>query len=163
MSAGRISPMTTVADQVSHQRRTRKARLFGSRSGGYSSIPEDREAYRELQDKAKEVLRIVSEYTKFTEQFQALLNRLGGWAKENRSQLTKAFLTIRDADLLFLVIRKDHRLDIEFEDRLSDLDLEIANSPNFDQIRLNVMALPNTNEEGMQSFLAPYVLEYTGI
>ena len=162
MSASRVNPTASIPDQVKYER-IRRARLSSSRAGRYSSIPEDHETFRELQDKAKEVLQIASEFTKFTEQFQSLLNLLGKWAKENRSQLKKVYLTIRDSDLLFLVIQKRNCLDIEFEDRLSDLDLEVANNLEFDQIRLNVMALPNMSEDGTESFLAPYVLEYTGI
>jgi len=92
-----------------------------------------------------------------------LLPRLSAWIKEHRARVQKAFLTLRDGYLLFLVIRKQVRYDEEFTDRLTDLDIEIARNPDLDHVQMNVLALPAVTNEGAESFVSPrWALEYVG-
>jgi hypothetical protein len=90
----------------------------------------------------------------FSGQFQLLLDRLAGWIQQRRPIIESAYLTVRDAGLLFVVVRKDHSYDSAFEDQLTDLDLEIANDPDYSLIRLNVLTLPCVSQESVRSFLA---------
>ena len=67
----------------------------------------------------------VSERT-FRRQFEKLLVRLAEWVATNRRLLADAFLSVRDAGLLFLVVQKEKALDEELEEKLVRLDLEVA-------------------------------------
>ena len=98
----------------------------------------------------------------FRKQFDMLLDFLGGWSYHRKNKLAKVFLTIRDAGLLFLVVTKRKTYDEDFEEELTQLDLEIANSDNFSEILLSVQALPLCSESNYDSFCYPErTLEYT--
>jgi len=100
--------------------------------------------------------------TIFRKQFDMLLDFLGAWSHTRNNKLAKVFLTIRDAGLLFLVVTKRKTYDANFEEELTQLDLEIANSDNFSEILLSVQALPLCSESNYDSFCYPErTLEYT--
>ena len=91
----------------------------------------------------------------FERKFRLLLRKLAIWISSHSNLLSKACLTIRDQGLLFLVVRKDLRLDENLSDSLTALDIEIAQDPQLQEIRLSVLALPATSDEGIASFLVP--------
>jgi len=91
----------------------------------------------------------------FKHQFGHLLDKLAIWLGQHRSKIDQAYLTVRDAGLLFIPVRKDVSYDAQLEDALTELDLEVAQAEEFDQIRLSVLALPQTNAEGVSSFINP--------
>lgn len=100
----------------------------------------------------------------FPKQFKRLLNFLGEWAYQRENKLEKVFLTIRDAGLLFLVVTINKTYNEDFEEELSQLDLDVANSDNFSEIQLSVQALPFCDKNGYDSFCNPErTLEYTGL
>ena len=90
---------------------------------------------------------------RFTVQWPALLERLIGWLRENDKDVKKAYLTIRDGGLFFMVIRKHTAYKRGFEDSLTRLDIEIARNSDFDAITLNVMGLPNVSDKAAMSFI----------
>jgi len=97
----------------------------------------------------------------FPKQFRMLLNFLGNWAFERRNKLAKVFLTIRDAGLLFLVVTKGKTYDEQFEEDLTELDLEVAHNEDFSEIALSVQSLPLCDENNYNSFCSPErTLEY---
>jgi len=96
--------------------------------------------------------------------FQDLLNSLGEWANDHADKLERAFCTIRDSGLLFLVVMKGRKHDRDLEDDLTDLDLAVARHSNYHGVRLSVLALPNCDADGYMSFLRPGLfLSYEGI
>lgn len=103
---------------------------------------------------AVEACRAFQNQLAFRDQFQSLIHRLGTWIFDHQENLDKAYITSRDAGLLFLVVRKDTQYCDAFEDELTDLDLEVANDPDYDLIRLEVIALPAAPDESILSFLA---------
>ena len=104
------------------------------------------------------VLRIVDpkEILKFQREYADLSKKLSEWLKTHRSVAKTAYLTARDHGLIFIVIPKKPKYDREFEDFLSDLDLEIANDPRFPTIRLSVMQLPTNNPDGLGCFISNF-------
>jgi len=115
-------------------------------------------------DEAIEACKIYDREKKalFRKQFEDLLDFLGEWAHQRRNKLEKVFLTIRDAGLLFLLITKRKTYDEHFEEDLTNLDLEIANSDEFSEVLLSIQALPFCNKSNYESFCYPErTLEYT--
>jgi hypothetical protein len=62
------------------------------------------------------------------------------------------------------VVTKRKTYDESFEEELTDLDLQVANSDEFSQVELSVQALPQCGESNFESFCYPgRTLEYKGI
>ena len=122
-------------------------------------VPKDQPRFIATLNKAIQVCQThISRFEEFQKQFDNLLLLLHGWANEREARINTVYLAVRDAGLLFVVVRNEVPYDSEFEDELTDLDLKIAHDKNFDKIRLNVLALPNASMESIATFLSP---EYT--
>lgn len=126
--------------------------------------PEDQDRYMQTVAQVLNALHDAQDKNKAIEQFGVLKDRLGSWVQERKDKIEQAFLTFRDSDLLFLIIRREVGYDTEFEDELSDLELEIANNEELDQIEIEALALPRVEPGVAESFLSSlFRLEYTGI
>ena len=97
-------------------------------------------------------------------QFSDLLGRLGEWASMHAGRIQQAIVTLRDSDLLFLVVMNDVKYDPGFEDELTDLDIKIAQDSDYDRLRLSVLALPKMGKAGISSFIdTNFCLQYEGL
>jgi hypothetical protein len=114
--------------------------------------------------KVKEVIQacnIQQESKEFESQFNNLKNILGNWIHQRKDKIAKAFVTIRDTRFLLLVITNNVEYDSKFEDELTDLDWDIANTPLLSDISLSVQSLPKCDEDNYHAFLSPpIILEY---
>ena len=117
--------------------------------------PENKEQFYLTVENAVNACKAYKTNAKFYYQFNKLLQRLAIWIREHDSNVGMAFLTIRDAGLLFLINRTSIKYDREFEDSLTDLDIEVAHDKNFNTIKMSVLALPKSNKEAILSFLNP--------
>ncbi len=90
----------------------------------------------------------------FSVQFARLLETLARWIDSRRERMKSAHLTIRERDILFVVMQKSVQFDGELADALTELDLLIANSPEFQLIDLDVMALPAVSPDSAKAFLS---------
>ncbi len=113
-------------------------------------------------EEAIEACRIYEERkTLFQTQFNNLLSLLGEWTYHHKNKIKNTFLTIRNTRLLFLIILKRKTYDEELEKELTELDITIAEKPEFSEIPLSVQALPYCEEAGYHSFCQPeWTLEY---
>jgi hypothetical protein len=93
------------------------------------------------------------QYEEFTRQFRKLQAKLTEWYESQEHHVAKAYLTVRDSAILFLVVQKSAAFSRDLEDSLTDLDIAIAQDDEFSLVRLNVLALPTASEESIQSFL----------
>jgi hypothetical protein len=89
----------------------------------------------------------------YKEQCQELLRRLARWLLGRQDKVETAFVSIQEADLLFVVVQKTATYDEDLEEALTDLDIEVANSSEFDLLRLDVQALPSVSEQGCRAFV----------
>jgi hypothetical protein len=96
-----------------------------------------------------------AELNRLHEQISALMEELTDWIEEHGPNVEIACLTLRSKGFQFLVVQRDKPSDSELEDALTDLDIRVAQSVNFDLIRLSVLALPNASEATIRSFLPP--------
>jgi hypothetical protein len=114
--------------------------------------PKDNDRFMVSIRRAVEVLQKSSAFEQFNVQFRLLLKLLATWL-EKRKDVKSAHLTLRDGALSFVVVRMSARYDAQFEDELSDLDIEIANDSDLDLINLNVLSLPTVSEEALSGFI----------
>lgn len=80
-----------------------------------------------------------------------MLKRLASWVL-GRDDIRDAFLTSRDGGLCFIAVHSTPTYDQEFEDALSDLDVELANDQDI-RFQVEVMSLPPVSEKSLRSFL----------
>lgn len=88
--------------------------------------------------------------------FDILVRQLGTWLDE-RDDVDSAFLTLRDAQFLFIVVTKFASYDAMFEDDLSDLDVSLANDPDLSDVPFGVLSLPNVPFSSLASFMHPTI------
>lgn len=117
--------------------------------------PQDEDRFLLSVQEAAEACRAGNKAILFKRQFGRLLKRLALWLGQYEEGVSRAFVTIRDAGLLFLVVQKTKAYDRDFENALTSLDIEIARDSNLDMVNLSVLALPSTSEDSYQSFAAP--------
>ena len=92
---------------------------------------------------------------RFSKQFEQLLTRkLPEWIATNRASISSAHLTIRETDILFVVVQSSVEMDPQLVDSLTALDISIACDEAFDLIQLNVLSLPLVAREGASAFLS---------
>ncbi|KKN13938.1 hypothetical protein LCGC14_1001240 [marine sediment metagenome] len=96
-----------------------------------------------------------ADYETFKSAFDILITRLGQWKREHDEQISDAYLTVREAELMFVVVKKTQEYDREFEDSLTDLDIAIAQDEDFEMINLSVLELPNAPDDSVAVFLSP--------
>lgn len=117
--------------------------------------PEDEDRFGLTVQEAIDACRARDHSYKFTKQFEAMLEVLMTWYHCHDADVDKAFLTVHDSRLLFLVVTKHTAYNAEFEDELTKLDLEIAQNEKYDVVVLNVLALPPVSMQALSSFLTP--------
>jgi hypothetical protein len=88
------------------------------------------------------------------EQSAALVERLQDWSKEHSHIISRADMRVLSHDdFLFVVMQKEVPYNFDLSDKLTDLDLEIANDSGFDKVTLNVLAIPRCSSEAAQAFI----------
>lgn len=129
--------------------------LHYTAEGDVKIVPPDNDIMVVSINAAVEACCAFREQIRFRDQFDNLLSYLAGWVENHKSKMASAYLTTRDSGLLFLIEQKEAAYDDAINEALTELDLAIANDDDFNLIRLNVLALPRTTPEGIQSFLSP--------
>lgn len=96
------------------------------------------------------------------EQLSILQKELANWLN-GREDLSQAYLTMRDGGFFFLVVKKDAEYSESLEDDLSELDIRLANDKLLASLSLDVLALPNTSEDAIDTFIDPiFVVRFLG-
>ena len=124
-------------------------------------VPEDNDRFCLTVQQAIQACQATDNGYRFGQQFKALMKRLSAWLTEHKEHVSSAAVTIRQADILFYVMQKVVERNGVLADKLTSLDLEIANSVDFDLIELNVMSVPCVSEDSSSAFLSSgQVFEY---
>lgn len=90
----------------------------------------------------------------FQSQMKELKARLEQWVSARETTVRDAFLSVKTGGgLFFMVVMNERKFDRDLEDDLTDLDVEIANAPEFNLLRMSVLALPNSPPDSVESFL----------
>ena len=101
--------------------------------------------------------RIAAGIEAFDNQLTALRAELEGWAAQRADLIDQVFLALKGDQFLFLVVLKGKAYNGIFEDDLTELDMSIAQNPDYDLIPLSVLALPACAEDVIRSFLPDHV------
>lgn len=104
------------------------------------------------KDRAIEVLQMAKDRELFEKQFDLLISRVGEWAGENVRQIKSVFLTLRDTCLMLIVETVYPGCNDDFEDSLTQFELDVANDTDLNLICLNTMALPSASADSLSSF-----------
>ncbi len=118
-------------------------------------MPEDENNFCMSVEEAISACRDRMKYSSFHSKFKQLLGTLAAWVDRHSEAIDKAVITLRDGSILFMVVNRTASYDRELEDDLTDLDLKIARDDALRAIRLDVMVLPNCDEEALKAFIDP--------
>ena len=127
-------------------------------ANGYSFVivtPEDQDRFFLTVEDAIEACKAHSGFTEFQKTFKDFLTHLAKWIEARREKIKEAYVTVRQNDMLFLVVQTGKAFEWEFEDELTDLDLLIAQETKFKEIRLSVLCIPDAGDDSVFSFLDP--------
>ena len=120
--------------------------------------PRDQQRFQIQKDRAISLLQLA---TNADAQLALLRRKLGEWMRTHSSSIKTAFLTLRDHRFSFVVISRTPLCNDELEDAVSDVDLQIANDPDLDAVKMNAIVLPPASIEAIGSFLDNrFLLEY---
>lgn len=123
--------------------------------------PDDNDRYLLTVEQAILACNLMERVSGFQPRFEKMLSRLAAWLSDSRGAVDSAYVTIRDAGLLFLVVRKNTEYDREFEDALTELDLAVARDRDTSGITISMLALPKCSNASISGFLHPdYSLQY---
>ncbi len=114
--------------------------------------PRDHDRFSMRMQVAIELLQKREKRDRVTGQISLLFRQLAAWLKD-RNDIQSAYVTLRDGELAFVVVHDSETYDAEFEDELSDLDIQIANDVDLPDIEMSVFSLPMVSDEALDSFL----------
>jgi len=113
-----------------------------------------KEAVEAIQDWSSSINQAVTFLSRIKEQSKALLEKLQEWCEKYCDFISRADVRVVSGDdFLFVVMQKSVPYDFDLSEKLTDLDMEIANSPDFDLITLNVLAIPRCSYDAAQAFI----------
>ncbi len=148
---------------MSSETRTEPIKLIYSEGNTQVVIePEDQDRFVLRVEEAIRACRVYDEFRSlFEKQLDHLKNMLGGWLRQQHEKTQKAFLTLQDDRMLFVVVMARKEYDPDLEKDLTELELRIAQDQECSQINLDVQALPSCDEHCYESFCNPtWTLEY---
>jgi hypothetical protein len=103
-----------------------------------------------------DVVRACRSYGKveeFSQQVRDLMECLGKWVLEHRTEIDRAFFALEPDGCVLAVVQKGKAFNPDFEDALSRLDLDMAQNDAFSLVNLRVVAIPFSSDDTVSSFL----------
>lgn len=117
-------------------------------------IPRDEDKFCVTVEEAVKACRMVDAGYSFVRQVAELREVLANWIDSRRESIQSAYISFREAGILFVVAQTGTARDNNLADQLSDLDIEIANDERFDLLNVDVLSLPRCSQDSMTAFLA---------
>jgi len=101
------------------------------------------------------VMTVLADHLKtIKEQSEALLKKLQDWSAKHSEIICRAdFRVMSLDDFLFVVMQKDVPYDFDLCDKLTELDIEIANDADFNLVTLNVLSIPRCSSDAATAFI----------
>ena len=97
---------------------------------------------------------ISAEISVLNEQLRLLLGKLQQWSRAYSDRIHRSDVQVRSfKDILFVAMQKDIPYDDDLTDKMSELDSDIFNDPNFSEISLNTLVIPRCSVDSMQAFV----------
>jgi hypothetical protein len=101
---------------------------------------------------AAQACRSALDQKEWTQQFEAFLGRIHEWAKEHDDIVSAAFVGISSEGLTGVIITKGTEYRSEFDDAVTDLDIELAKK--FPNCRADILQSPEEEPESRIPFIA---------
>ncbi len=109
--------------------------------GGEAFItPKEGEPFGLPIDEAVEACKSWEKVGQFSRQVNDLLECFTRWLADRQTEIDRAFFALEPDGVVFAVVRKDRAFDPDFEDALSQLDLDVAQDDAYSLIKLRVIA-----------------------
>ena len=115
--------------------------------------PADNDRFVTTSSEAAQACKMAQDILRWNQEFQAFLRHIHYWCDKHKEKVARAYLSFSSDGLkLFLPTHgSDYRFD--FDDEVSDLDLEIAKE--FPTCPTEVMQLPENPDDALTSFFDP--------
>ena len=146
------SPRSVMAQSIS----TRTPAIHLGRNGRDGQVLVYGEGNEKFLLTVQEAIKACGAYStiaQFQTQMQELTELLSKWTTDRKRLVRDAYLSVKGGGLFFLVVMAGKEFDPDLEDELTALDIEIANSAEFDLLRLDVQAIPDSPPDCVDSFL----------
>lgn len=98
--------------------------------------------------------RVFENQIEFKDQLDNLLDELGEFLLTIDEHVKEAYITPQDSGMLFVVVQKEDEYNSELDDRLTDLEWDIAHDKGYALIQMQTQLLPPVSPESLNSFLA---------
>jgi hypothetical protein len=132
-------------------------------NGSVTITPADENRFALRMDDAIKACRLFVDEMHFRKRLDMVLGHLGAWVLSHAGKLRSAWLTVRDRQFLFVVVRSQVEYDGAFEDELTDLELQVANDADMAEVPLATLALPKLDEGSLDCFLdSGWILKFQG-
>ena len=127
--------------------------IFGEKNRQVFVQAENQDRFIMSIDAAARACQRATQSYAYGQQCNELLLRLARWLLDHQKMVQDAFVSVQGVGLLFVVVQKNATYDKGLEEALTNLDIEVANSPDFDLLRMDVQSLPSVSEEGCRAFV----------
>lgn len=87
------------------------------------------------------------------ERIQALQRRVADWSRKHAADIKAAYLSFHQGRFTFLVVQKGVPLNEKLEQELIELDLQLAHSLEVRPLPVEVMLLPECDEDCLNTFI----------
>lgn len=126
--------------------------LDGNQTDGRVVVYDDNKVFLLTVQEAVKACGMFDKTGAILDQMKALTQKLKTWVTDRRERVHSASVSVKLSGLQFLVIMRGKAFDQVLEDDLTELDIEVANSAEFDLLRLNVLALPAVPAGSIEPF-----------
>lgn len=99
-------------------------------------------------------LSLAGHAVEFQAQLKELLDRLYGWVEQQKAQVSAAYIVLAADGITLVVLQRVVEFDFELEEKLTDLDLEVASSDDFTLIPFSTLLVPKVGPTVLKSFLS---------
>jgi hypothetical protein len=103
---------------------------------------------------AIDFLSLAGRAVAFQQQLKELLDRIYKWIDDRKQKIAAGYIVFGGDGITVVIVQRDVRFDFAFEDELTDLDLEVANSGSFPLIPFNTLLVPKVGDTALKSFLS---------
>jgi hypothetical protein len=128
-------------------------RLGDAELAGVTVHPENGDVYALSKQMIARSGQLMFRIEAFEQQLAALKRDLESWSSAHSESVSEVFLVLKGDHFVFLAVLKGKAYDSALEDALTELDLKVAQNPDYNLINLSVLALPAFAEDAIRSFL----------
>jgi len=137
--------------------------LLSGDEGTVTIIPKSRDAFCMSVAEAIEACQSASTGFSYLNQVGDLGEVLGHWIQERTDRISAAYMSFRDAGILFIVVQTGVKRDNQLSDELTELDIKLASDERFSSLSIDVLSVPKSSADSILAFTSSgRVNQYAG-